>query len=50
MNGRTPLMLTRLAMGVIGTNEPGPVRPFDNGNGAAFSIAGSKLLRNRMRS
>ncbi len=31
MNGRTPLMLSRISMGVTGTNEPGQVRPFDNG-------------------
>jgi hypothetical protein len=27
LNGLTPMMLGRLAMGVISTNEPGPVRP-----------------------
>src|ERR1035438_10048729 len=48
MNGRTPLMLRRLAMGVIGTNEPGQVRPFDNGNGAAFSIAGAPTQSNEI--
>jgi hypothetical protein len=40
-NGRTPLMLSRMAMGVIGTNEPGPVRPFDNGTVSGFSISGA---------
>src|SRR5437764_4536755 len=31
INGRTPMMLGNLALGVVSTFEPGPVRPFDNG-------------------
>lgn len=41
LNGRTPLMLGRLALGVISTNEPGPVRPFDNGAASSFSMGGA---------
>jgi len=48
INGRTPMMLTRLAMGVISTNEPGPVRPFDNGTIAGFSISGAPTQSNEL--
>lgn len=48
LNGRTPMMLSRLAMGVIGTNEPGPVRPFDNGTVAGFSISGAPTQSNEL--
>jgi len=47
-NGRTPLMLSRLAMGVISTNEPGPVRPFDNGAVSSFSISGGPSGSNEL--
>ncbi|MCU1259440.1 MAG: hypothetical protein JWO80_2325 [Bryobacterales bacterium] len=47
-NGRTPLMLSRLAMGVIATNEPGPVRPFDNGAVSSFSISGGPSGQNEL--
>ena len=48
MNGRTPLMLSRISMGVTGTNEPGQVRPFDNAGGAAFSVAGAPTQTNEV--
>ena len=48
MNGRTAIMLTRLSMGVIGTNEPGPVRPFDNGTAAGFSVSGAPTQSNEL--
>ena len=48
MNGRTPLMLSRISMGVTGTNEPGQVRPFDNAGGAAFSVAGAPTQSNEV--
>jgi hypothetical protein len=48
MNGRAPLMLTRLSMGVIGTNEPGPVRPIDNATNAGFSISGAPTQSNEL--
>jgi hypothetical protein len=47
-NGRTPLMVGRLALGVLSTNEPGPVRPFDNGNAAQFSMAGAPSQANEL--
>ena len=48
INGRTPMMLSRLAMGVISTNEPGPVRPFDNGTIAGFSVSGAPTQSNEL--
>jgi hypothetical protein len=47
-NGRNPMMLSRLSMGVIGTNEPGPVRPFDNGTVAGFSVSGAPTQSNEL--
>ncbi len=41
LNGLTPMMLGRLAMGVVSTNEPGPVRPFDNGAASSFTMGGT---------
>ena len=48
LNGRTPLMLSRLAMGVISTAEPGPTRPFDNNNAAQFTMAGAPSNANEL--
>jgi len=41
LNGRTPLMLATLAIGVTPTAAPTLVHPFDLGAPAAFSIAGT---------
>lgn len=42
VNGRTPALLTGLAIGVINTSEPGKlVHPFDNNAGSAWSIGGT---------
>ena len=41
VNGRTPMMLAHMALGVVSTFEPGPVRPFDNGRGNSMSIGGA---------
>ena len=41
LNGRTPMMLAQLALGVIATGNPSLVHPFDNGAAAAWSIGGS---------
>src|SRR5581483_4254045 len=41
VNGRTPMMLANLAMGVISTFEPGPVRPFDNSAPTSISMGGA---------
>jgi hypothetical protein len=48
INGRTPLMFSRMAMGVLSTNEPGPVRPFDNGNAASFTMSGAPSQANEL--
>jgi hypothetical protein len=48
MNGRSPIMLSRISMGVTGTNEPGQVRPFDNSGGASFSVAGAPTQTNEI--
>ena len=41
LNGRTPLMLAELAIGVTPTGSPTLVHPFDLGGPAAFSVAGT---------
>jgi hypothetical protein len=48
VNGRTPMMLDNLALGVISTFEPGPVRPFDNGAPNSISIGGAPAGRNEV--
>ena len=41
LNGRNPMMLAQLAIGVIATGNPSLVHPFDNGAAAAWSIGGT---------
>ncbi len=41
LNGRTPMMLTQLAIGVIATGNPSLVHPFDNAGAASWSIGGA---------
>jgi len=48
VNGRTPMMLDNLAMGVVGLFEPGPVRPFDNGAPNQISIGGAQSGHNEV--
>lgn len=48
VNGRTPMMLDNLALGVVSTFEPGPVRPFDNGAPNSVSIGGAPSGRNEV--
>lgn len=48
VNGRTPMMLDNLALGVVSTFEPGPVRPFDNGAPNSISIGGAPASRNEV--
>ena len=48
INGRTPGMLGNLAMGVISTFEPGPVRPFDNSAVNSITIGGAPATHNEM--
>ena len=33
---------------MLSTNEPGPVRPFDNGNAAQFSMSGAPSQANEL--
>jgi hypothetical protein len=48
VNGRTPMMLDNLAMGVVSTFEPGPVRPFDNSAPNSISIGGAPSTHNEV--
>ena len=49
VNGRTPLMLGQLALGVISLVEPGvQVRPFDNNTPASFSLGGASSGTNEL--
>ena len=41
LNGRNPMMVTQLALGVIATANPTLVHPFDNAAASAWSIAGT---------
>lgn len=43
VNGRTPLMLAQLAIGVLPEGSPSLVHPFDNGGAADFSLGGSPI-------
>lgn len=40
LDGRTPLMLMQLAMGVVTTGAPGSTHPYDNAGPTAFSMGG----------
>lgn len=41
LNGRNPMMVAQLALGVVATANPTLVHPFDNGAASAWSIAGT---------
>ncbi|MGB2642135.1 MAG: carboxypeptidase regulatory-like domain-containing protein [Candidatus Acidiferrum sp.] len=41
LNGRAPMMLAQLAIGVVATSNPSLVHPFDNNGSAAWSISGT---------
>ncbi len=41
LNGRTPMMLAQLSIGVLATSNPSQVHPFDNNAAAAWSMAGT---------
>jgi hypothetical protein len=41
LNGRNPMMITQLAVGVIATAQPSLVHPFDNAAASAWSIGGT---------
>jgi len=40
LNGRTPMVLASLSLGVIATGQPGLIHPFDAGGAAGWSIGG----------
>jgi hypothetical protein len=49
VNGRTPLMLAQLAVGVISLVEPGvQTRPFDNNTPGNFSLGGASAGTNEL--
>lgn len=48
LNGRTPLVLASLAMGVVATGQPSLIHPFDSGGAAGWSIAGSPSQTNEI--
>jgi hypothetical protein len=48
LNGRTPMMLAQLAIGVIATGQPSIVHPYDNGGAAGWSIGGSTSQGNEL--
>jgi len=48
LNGRTPLVLASLSMGVIATGQPSLIHPFDSGAAAGWSIAGSPSQTNEI--
>ncbi|MGD1092481.1 MAG: carboxypeptidase-like regulatory domain-containing protein [Bryobacteraceae bacterium] len=41
LNGRTPMLLAQLSIGVIPTGQPSLVHPFDNSGAAGWSIGGT---------
>jgi len=41
LNGRNPMMLAQLAIGVVATGTPSMVHPFDNAGASAWSIGGT---------
>lgn len=48
LNGRTPLTLAQLSMGVIPNSDPRFNRPFDNGGPSGFSIGGAPAQTNEI--
>jgi hypothetical protein len=48
LNGRTPLVLASLAMGVIATGQPSLIHPFDSAGAAGWSIAGTAPQTNEV--
>lgn len=48
LNGRTPLVLSQLAFGVIPANDPRNVRPFDNSGASGFSMGGAPSKTNEL--
>src|SRR5437016_6715878 len=48
LNGRTPLSLAQLAMGVVPNSDPKFNRPFDNAGPSAFSMGGAPAQQNEL--
>ena len=48
MNGRTPLVLAQLAMGVVPNSDPKFNRPFDNAGPSGFSMGGAPAQSNEL--
>src|ERR1043166_8878416 len=48
LNGRTPLVLAALAMGVVPASDPRFTRPFDNAGPAGFSLGGASAQVNEL--
>lgn len=48
LNGRTPLVLAQLAMGVVPNSDPKFNRPFDNAGPAGFSMGGAPSQSNEL--
>ena len=49
LNGRTPLVLASLSIGVLATGQPSLIHPFDSGAAAGWSIAGSAAQTNEIQ-
>jgi hypothetical protein len=41
LNGRTPMVLASLSLGVLATGQPSLIHPFDSGAGSAWSVGGT---------
>ncbi len=48
LNGRTPLVLASLSIGVLATGQPSLIHPFDSGAAAGWSIGGSPSQSNEI--
>jgi hypothetical protein len=48
LNGRTPVVLASLSMGVLATGQPSLIHPFDLGGAAGWSIAGTPAQVNEL--
>ncbi|HWZ29991.1 MAG TPA: carboxypeptidase-like regulatory domain-containing protein [Bryobacteraceae bacterium] len=48
LNGRTPLVLASLSMGVLATGQPALIHPFDSAAAAGWSIGGSPSQTNEI--
>lgn len=49
LNGRTPLVMASLSIGVLATGQPSLIHPFDSGAAAGWSIAGSSAQTNEIQ-